>query len=59
MIGNVQKRATKLVDGFHGLDDPERPKKFDLSTLSHTRARGDMIEIFKHFHTYGKDIMPR
>ena len=59
MIENVQKRATKLVDGFHGLDYPERPKKFDLPTLSYTRARGDMIEIFKHFNTYDKDIMPR
>ena len=58
MIENVQKRATKLVDGLHGLDYPKRMKKLDLPTLSYRRARGDMIEIYKHFHIYDKDIIP-
>ena len=58
MIENVQKRATKLVDGLHDLDYPERLKRVDLPTLSHRRIRGDMIEIFKHFHAYDKDIIP-
>ena len=58
MIENVQKRATKLVDGLHDLDYPERLKRVDLSTLSHRRTRGDMMETFKHFHAYDKDIIP-
>ena len=58
MIENVQKRATKLVDGLHDLDYPEKLKRVDLLTLSHRRTRGDMIEIFKHFHAYDKDIIP-
>ena len=58
MIENVQKRATKLVDGLHDLGYPERLKRVDLPTLSHRRTRGDMIEIFKHLHAYDKDIIP-
>jgi ribonuclease P/MRP protein subunit RPP40 len=54
MIENVQKRATKLVDGLSDLDYPERLKKLDLPTLIYRRARGDMIELWKHFHTYDK-----
>ena len=53
MIENVQKRATKLVDGLHALDYSERLKKLDLPTLSYRRGGGDMIEIFKHFHARG------
>ena len=58
MIENVQKCATKFVDELHDLDYPERLKRVDLPILSHRRTRGDMIEIFKHFHAYDKDIIP-
>ena len=54
MIENVQVRATKLVDGIKGLNYEERLKKLDLPTLTYRRARGDMIELYKHFHTYDK-----
>ena len=54
MLENVQRRATKLVDGFHRLDYSERLKRLNLPSLAYRRARGDMIEIFKHFHTYDK-----
>ena len=53
-IENVQKRATKYVDGLKDLDYPERLRKLELPTLKYRRARGDMIEIFKHFHVYDK-----
>ena len=54
MIENVQKRATKLVDGLSDLDYPDRLKKLDLPTLLYRRARGDMLELWKHFHSYDK-----
>ena len=57
MIENVQIRATKLVDGFSDLTYEERLKRLDLPTLVYRRERGDMIEIFKHFHTYDKNII--
>ena len=52
MIENVQIRATKLVDGLQNLDYSERLKVLDLPTLIYRRARGDMIEVFKHVHSY-------
>ena len=55
ILENVQKRTIKLVDGLGHLDYPERPKKLNLPTLVYRRIRGKMIEVFKHFHTYGKD----
>ena len=58
MIKYVQKCATKFVDGLHDLDYQERLKRVDLPTLSHRRTRGVMVEIFKHFHAYNKDIIP-
>ena len=58
MIENIQKRAAKLVNGLSGLDYTTRLKKLDLPTLSYRRARGDMIELYKHFHNYDKNNMP-
>ena len=55
---NVQIRATKLVDGFSQLDYSERLSRLDIPTLIYRRARGDMIEIFKHFHSYDKNTLP-
>ena len=59
ILENVQIRATKIVDGLANLDYPERLEKLDLPTLVYRRARGDMIEVFKHFHTYDRKILPR
>ena len=33
-------------------------KKLDLPSLIYMRARGDMIEIFKHFHSYDNCTLP-
>ena len=54
MIENVQIRATKLADGLSHLDYPERLRKLELPTLVYRRARGDMIQLYKHFHIYDK-----
>ena len=51
IIENVQQRATKLVDGLHSYSYNER---LDLPTLLYRRERGDLIEDYKHFHTYDK-----
>ena len=46
MLGRVQIRATKLVDGF-------------LPTRVYRRARGDMIEVYKHLYIHGQDTIPK
>ena len=58
MLKNVQKRATKLVDGFGILEYEERLRRLELPTLVHRRALGDMIEVFKHFHLYDLTLIP-
>jgi hypothetical protein len=58
MLENVQIRATKLVDGLGALTYEERLRKLDLPTLAYRRARGDMIEVYKHLHVYDKDTTP-
>ena len=57
LLESVQRRATKLVDGLHQLSYSERLKKLDLPSLVYRRARGDMIEVFKHFHFYDKHTL--
>ena len=57
MIENVQIRATKLVDRLGSLTYTERLQKLNIPTLVHRRARGAMIELFKHFNTYSSDTL--
>ena len=59
ILENVQIRATKLVDGLGSLDYPERLRKLELPTLAYRRARGDMIQVYKHLHTYDHDVLPK
>lgn len=58
-IEKVQMRATKYVDGLKNLEYSERLRKLDLPTLKYRRARGDMIEMFKHFHVYDKSTISK
>ncbi len=57
-IESVQRRATKLVDGFQNLSHQERLIRLDLPTLAYRRLRNDMIEVYKHFHVYDKSTLP-
>ena len=57
MLENVQVRATKLVDGFGKLEYHDRLKRLNLPTLVFRRKRGAMIELYKHFHAYDKNIL--
>ena len=56
-IENVQIRATRLVDGLRNMSYSERLQKLDLPTLRYRRLRGDIIEIFKHVHSYDASIV--
>ena len=46
------------MDGYENKDYPERLRCLGLPTLNYRRHRGDMIEIWKHFNLYEKDILP-
>jgi len=43
----VQRRATKLVEGFRKFDYDTRLKKPGLTTLEKRRINGDLTETFK------------
>ena len=58
ILESVPRRATKLVDGFHHITYSERLKNLNLPSLVYRRARGDMTEIFKHFHSYDNCTLP-
>lgn len=58
LLENVQIRATKLVDGLSKLTYEERLKKLDLPSLVYRRARGDMIEVFRHIHSHDQNSLP-
>ena len=57
LIENVQIRATKLVDHLGSLEYSERLKRLNLPTLAFRRLRGDLIEMFKHFTKYDREIV--
>ena len=57
MIERVQERATKLINGYSEFSYSERLKLLNLPTLRFRRLRGDLIEMYKHFHTYDKNAL--
>ena len=57
IIERVQERATRLVDGFREIEYAERLRLLNLPTMTHRRARGDMIEIWKHFNVYDQTTL--
>ena len=59
LLEKVQMRATKLVDHMGALDYSERLRALNLPTLAFRRYRGDMIEVFKHFHNYDRSIVSK
>ena len=59
IIEKVQMRATKLVDNMGDLDYSDRLKRLNLPTLAFRRMRGDVIELYKHFRKYDRDIISK
>ena len=49
-LENVQRRATKQINGMKDIPYPERLKRLKLPTLAYRRIRGDMVEMFKLVH---------
>jgi len=48
LLENVQRRATKMVPKLKDLPYEDRLKVLNLPSLFYRRARGDIIEIYKH-----------
>ena len=46
-LEQIQRRATRLVNGTNGMSYSERLRFLDIPTLAHRRQRGDMIETYK------------
>jgi ribonuclease P/MRP protein subunit RPP40 len=49
-LENVQRRATKQVQGIRDLSYPDRLRTLSLTTLTYRRLRGDMVEVYKILH---------
>ena len=47
MLERIQKRATKMIEGYKGLSYEERLSRTGLISLEQRRVRGDLIEVFK------------
>ena len=47
LLEKVQKRATRMIDGFADKDYNDKLKELGLTTLETSRKRGDLIEAFK------------
>ena len=49
-LENVQRRATKQINGMSDMSYPDRLRKLKLPTIAYRRIRGDMKEIYKLLH---------
>ena len=56
-IEKIQMRATEMIEGMSYIDYGERLELLHLPTLSYRRARGEMIEVWKHYHVYDPNVI--
>ena len=47
ILEKVQKRATRMIEGWSKLDYEDRIKKLGITTLELRRERADLLEMFK------------
>src|ERR1043165_7504865 len=52
ILEKVQKRATRMIEGFKGVSYDQRLKEMGLTTLETRRLRADLIEVFKIIKEY-------
>ena len=52
LIENVQRRASKLVEGLQDLGYEERLQKLMLPSLVYRRLQGDLIQVHKYMHNH-------
>ena len=53
-LERVQRRATKLIEGFRNLSYEARLNKTGLISLEQRRVRGDLIQVFKMIKGFDK-----
>ena len=53
----VQIRALRLVPELRNLTYEEQLRRTKLTTLAFRRLRGDMIDCYKHFSVYHRDVL--
>ena len=51
-IENVQRRASKLVEGLEDLDYAERLRQLKLPSLLYRRIQGDLMQVYKYRHDH-------
>ena len=56
--GKCATPSNKIGGQFLSYELLRKAKKLNLPSLVYRRARGDMIEIFKHFHSYDNCTLP-
>ena len=56
-IEKIQIRATEMIEGMSYIDYGERLKLLHLPTLAYRRARGEIIEVWKHYHVYDPKVI--
>ena len=56
-IERVQTRATKIVESVKGMPYEERIRKLKLPTMTYQRARGLMMEVWKHINSYDTAVI--
>ena len=58
LVESVQRRATKCVRNLKDLSYRERLQHLKLPSLSYRRSRGAMIEVWKIFNVYDREVIP-
>ena len=56
-IEKIQMRATEMIEGMSYIDYGQRLELLRLPTLSYRRARGEIIEVWKHYHVYDPNVI--
>jgi len=54
MLEQVQRRATRLIEGFRDVSYEDRLERTGLISLEKRRVRGDLIEVFKIMKGYDR-----